>query len=724
MRGIALACLFLAAACVANAQGPDWVYGDGPFESGSVIAVHPDGDIFSIMGVNLYVSWDEGRNWHLRSSYGIRGMVVRPDGVMFGIDGNRDVVRSTNRGGTWEQVYSTVEDLDHIAVAHDGALCVASDFIVHCSQDGLIWETLPPIPAGNGFDAIHRLAIGTNNDVIAEQGYMNSVEWFDTLARFNRAQGKWVSAYHPEIKSVSGFILGLDGSLYVSALSFHGQLVNADGGFFRWDASIEEWQQLYGGPTTGGFVFEGGDPVIATPDSLVWEGPQSLTSPVSSVLQSTTGTLFVNTRTWCFVDYDVPLYCLEPSGAYRLDGEVWHQTGLIPAPVLSLEEDAEGQVYAGTDSGVFTVYEGGWSGTGWNYGNANAIATYGDSVYVAGSASDEVFSAGLVPLGRSTPIPVTNGCEFWNCNAHSVAATASNTLLVGLAPGGFGHGGGDFGIFRSVDGGQTWMDTLADVGEIRSMYDVGGDVVLAGVRSSAPGHPTPAPGTKGVYRSDDDGQTWTLSNSGLTNTEIRSLYSSGGLDYAGTEDGVFTSIGGGAWAEDGLPGDTVYAFVDAADGLLAGTSSGLFRRTATNTWEAYGTGLEDRPVFSLLVTEFEGEELIVAGTDAGVYFSRPGLITVGSGQPVQPVSTTRLHAPYPNPAHDLVTLRFDLDQASHVRIRAFDTLGREVAKPVDGQFQAGSHQTTWRVSGLASGVYLLRIEAGDMHSTQRLIVLR
>jgi len=261
------------------------------------------------------------------------------------------------------------------------------------------------------------------------------------------------------------------------------------------------------------------------------------------------------------------------------------------------------------------------------------------------------------------------------------------------------------------------MDTLADVGEIRSMYDVGGDVVLAGVRSSAPG-------TKGVYRSDDDGQTWALSNSGLTNTEVRSLYSSSGLDYAGTEDGVFTSIGGGAWAEDGLPGDTVYAFVDAADGLLAGTSSGLFRRTGPNVWEPYGTGLGDRSVLSLLVTEFEGEELIVAGTDAGVYLSRPGLITVGREQPARHSSGTRLHAPYPNPARDVVTLRFDLDQDAHVRIRAFDTLGREVAKPVDGQFQAGSHQTTWRVSGLASGVYLLRLEAGDMHSTRQVIVLR
>lgn len=725
MRRVALVCLLLAVANVTHAQGPDWVYGHGPSESGSVIALHPGGDIFSIMGVDLYVSWDEGRNWHLRSSYGIRGnsLVVRPDGVMFGIDGNRDVVRSTNRGGSWEQVFSTEEDLNHLAVAHDGALCVASDFIVHCSQDGLIWETFPPIPTEVGFGAINRLSAGIGNEPIAVRWYSNSVETVHSLIRFDGTQYEWVSAYHQQLVNINGFINGQDGSLYVYASEYHGILINANGGMYRWNPVAQDWDQLYGSTVTTGFVFEDGDTIIATPDSLIWDGPQPLTSPVSSIQQSAVGTLFINTGTWCFGDYDVPLNCLYGSGAYRLDGTVWHQAGFVPAPVLSLLQSAEGQIYAGTDSGVFTVREGGWSATNWNYGNATDMALFQDSVYVAGTALADYYSAGLIPIGRSQPVSVLPECVFWACNALSVAITGSNSLLVGLQPGGFGHGSGDYGIFRKADGGEMWTHTLVDIGEIGTILDLGGDAVLSGVRSSSPNTPT-APGAKGVYRSEDDGQTWTLSNAGLTNTEVRSVFSSGGLEYAGTENGVFVSSSGGAWSVDGLSGDTAYAFVDANDGLLAGTSSGLYRRAAPNVWEAYGTGLEDRSVLSLLVTQFLLDELIVVGTDAGLYLSRPGLITVGSEQPARPISATRLHPPFPNPANNLVTLRFDLDHASHVRIRAFDTLGREVAKPVDGQFQAGSHQTTWRVGGLASGAYLLRIEAGDMHSTQRVIVLR
>lgn len=640
---------------------------------------------------------------------------------MFGLTGAGEVIRSTNRGVTWEEIFSTEEELDHLAISPGGVVCVATDVSAFCSTDLEFWDEYPIVVED---ELISGLAFVDGIGLFTSRWWNGGGGPIEFAKRFDADLGTWVYAGHSAIGSIHEFIIGADGWFYVTAPEWMYAFGSFNGGFFRWSDQQSEWEQLYSGTVLGALVLENGEAIISTLDSLLWNGPQPLSSPSGKILTTHSGTLLANSTIYCFVDYDVPLYCLEPSGSYRLDGDVWHQAGFITAPVLSLLESNDGKIYAGTESSVFVVRDGGWSGAGWNYGRANDLETVGDSVYVAGSAVDNSFSTGLIPVGRSTPVPVTNGCEFWNCNAHSVAATASNTLLVGLAPGGFGHGGGDFGIFRSVDGGQTWMDTLADVGEIRSMYDVGGDVVLAGVRSSAPGHPTPAPGTKGVYRSDDDGQTWSLSNSGLANTEVHSLYSSGGIEYAGTEDGVFVSFRGAPWSADGLPGTTVYAFVDARDGLLAGTSSGLFRRIAPNVWEAYGTGLEDRSVLSLLVTQLELDELIVVGTDAGVYLSRPGLITVGQEQPARPISATRLHPPFPNPAHDLVTLRFDLEHASHVRIRAFDALGREVAKPVDGQFQAGSHQTTWRVSGLASGVYLLRIEAGDMHSTQRVIVLR
>jgi len=54
----------------------------------------------------------------------------------------------------------------------------------------------------------------------------------------------------------------------------------------------------------------------------------------------------------------------------------------------------------------------------------------------------------------------------------------------------------------------------------------------------------------------------------------------------------------------------------------------------------------------------------------------------------------------------------------------FDTAGREVATLVDGRREAGSHTVTFDGSGLASGVYLVRLQAGDFVQTRKVVLLK
>jgi hypothetical protein len=51
-------------------------------------------------------------------------------------------------------------------------------------------------------------------------------------------------------------------------------------------------------------------------------------------------------------------------------------------------------------------------------------------------------------------------------------------------------------------------------------------------------------------------------------------------------------------------------------------------------------------------------------------------------------------------------------------------LGREVRTLVNERLQAGSYETTFDGSGLASGVYLYRLQAGDFVQTKKLMLLR
>lgn len=88
-----------------------------------------------------------------------------------------------------------------------------------------------------------------------------------------------------------------------------------------------------------------------------------------------------------------------------------------------------------------------------------------------------------------------------------------------------------------------------------------------------------------------------------------------------------------------------------------------------------------------------------------------------------PVARFELATPYPNPSREWTVLEFDLPSAERVRLAAFDVLGREVARLVDGQYAAGTHSLRWHPD-LAPGLYFIRLEAGSQTRTQRLTVIR
>ncbi|MEM8600553.1 MAG: T9SS type A sorting domain-containing protein, partial [Bacteroidota bacterium] len=79
---------------------------------------------------------------------------------------------------------------------------------------------------------------------------------------------------------------------------------------------------------------------------------------------------------------------------------------------------------------------------------------------------------------------------------------------------------------------------------------------------------------------------------------------------------------------------------------------------------------------------------------------------------------------YPNPTSGAATVRFGLEQASAVRVAVYDALGREVAVLAEGVREAGWHSAVLSGADLASGVYVVRVEAGAGVITRRVTVLR
>ena len=79
---------------------------------------------------------------------------------------------------------------------------------------------------------------------------------------------------------------------------------------------------------------------------------------------------------------------------------------------------------------------------------------------------------------------------------------------------------------------------------------------------------------------------------------------------------------------------------------------------------------------------------------------------------------------YPNPFNPSTTIAYDLPKAGRISLRVFNLLGREVAVLKDGFSEAGSHRVVLDGSGMASGIYFARLEAGAFSQTKKLMLLK
>jgi hypothetical protein len=79
---------------------------------------------------------------------------------------------------------------------------------------------------------------------------------------------------------------------------------------------------------------------------------------------------------------------------------------------------------------------------------------------------------------------------------------------------------------------------------------------------------------------------------------------------------------------------------------------------------------------------------------------------------------------YPNPFNPTTTINYELPEANYVQIKVYNLIGKEVAILADEQKQAGRYKLTFDASGLPSGVYFYRIEAGTHSETKRMILLK
>jgi len=91
--------------------------------------------------------------------------------------------------------------------------------------------------------------------------------------------------------------------------------------------------------------------------------------------------------------------------------------------------------------------------------------------------------------------------------------------------------------------------------------------------------------------------------------------------------------------------------------------------------------------------------------------------TLNSSQP----SEFQLCSNFPNPFNPSTMIVFYMPRNEDVTLKVYDITGREVETLVQGEVPAGEHRLQWSAKGLASGVYLCRMQTKEFANTIKMI---
>jgi hypothetical protein len=353
------------------------------------------------------------------------------------------------------------------------------------------------------------------------------------------------------------------------------------------------------------------------------------------------------------------------SSVAKWNGTTWSVLGSVMY-TAALATDGSGNLYAGgsftTAGGVSANYIAKWNGTTWS---ALGSGMNGAVVALAVDGNGNLYAGGSFTAAGGVPV---SGIAEWN-------GTTWSALGSGMSGG---------------DGYGSRVESL--------IIDGNGNLYAGGSFTAAGGVPA-------SRIAKWDGTTWSALGSGMNGTVASLAVDGSGNLYAG---GNFTTSGG--------------------------VSANEIAKWNGTAWSALGSGMNG--VVLALAIDDSGSKLYAGGdfTSAGAKLS--GYFGMWYAPTPSPVPSDSWSQPAvmlgdatPNPFNPSTTLHYSLPVSGRVRLAIYDLRGRLIRTLVDEDLPGGDHQTTWdgkdeRGSAVASGTYCARIDAGAMHETKRLTLIK
>ncbi|MFM2190421.1 MAG: hypothetical protein RL491_807, partial [Bacteroidota bacterium] len=431
--------------------------------------------------------------------------------------------------------------IENLSASGDSIVAYATPDSYFSTNNGTTWSTVPNGPAG----------VFAGN-MVAGASKLFVTTFGDYLYYSVNGGGAWnqitTGLTTPNINSISidgsKILLGTDDGVFIST--------NGGGSFSSAGLQNEFINVVY---ISGSYLFAYGPSGLkqSTNSGTSWI-PFDPAIPYSDVTEflvsgnkvfaTTSGILMssnVNAPTWSQISFNTPIdfnYSICKSGSEILVG-------------------SNRGVFGSTDNGVT------WNAktNGLQVQNVNGITTTG---------TDTIF-AGASIYGVSK---FSNG----NWNYSGLAQLNSNHMK---SRGNEVYSACDFGIQRTVDGGNTWQ-FINNVGPnpvtgFCQRVEVKDTLVLGACLQS------------GLLRSGDNGATWSFTNNGMPTAQVSCVTVSGSNIVVGTfNEGLYTSTDAGFnWTQTGAPFYLVNDVASIGNKVFAVTSIGNFLSNDNgNSWSS------------------------------------------------------------------------------------------------------------------------------------------
>lgn len=116
--------------------------------------------------------------------------------------------------------------------------------------------------------------------------------------------------------------------------------------------------------------------------------------------------------------------------------------------------------------------------------------------------------------------------------------------------------------------------------------------------------------------------------------------------------------------------------------------------------------------------------LYYAAFNSGIFRYELGGSSTNSELSSEVVEDFRLDQNYPNPFNPSTNINFNLPESGLVTLKVYNLLGQEIAELVNDRMVSGSHSINFDASGLSSGVYIYRLQAGNQVQTKKMMLIK